>query len=115
MKRSVKKGALDASEFPALEQFLSGYLHQDFVLEHKTPQGALRAFLADAAREERDALFEELARFLTRSRGMAWNDVRQAFLALGSAWNPPSRAVLSALLHAHGPAASPGAQPRKRR
>ena len=30
--------------FPRLAEFMAGYLHQDFELDHKTPEGALRAF-----------------------------------------------------------------------
>lgn len=80
--------------FPRLSQFASGYLHQDFVLEHKTPGGALQAFLADASPAERAELLADVERFLAESLLRPWSEVRDAFLALGGAWAPRSRAAL---------------------
>ena len=52
---AAKKRASAPDPFPALTQFLSGYLHEDFVLDHKTPEGARAAFLKDANARERAA------------------------------------------------------------
>lgn len=84
-------------QFPHLVTFLSGYLHQDFVLDHKTPAGALRAFLSDAGADERAALRQEWRAFVKASDGRSWRDVCEAFTALGGAWRPASRAALLAL------------------
>ena len=39
-------------DYPQLRQFFEGYLHEDFMQEHRSPQGALRAFEADASAAE---------------------------------------------------------------
>lgn len=83
--------------FPHLAAFLSGYLHQDFLLEHGTPAGALRAFLQEAGASERDALQQEWRAFIGAVDGLRWRDVREAFTALGGSWRPGSRADLLAL------------------
>lgn len=86
--------------FPHLSTFLAGYLHQDFTLDHKTPAAALRAFLAEASTEEREALGRDWRSFLDASSGLQWRYLRAAFLQLGGAWQPASRAALLALFEA---------------
>ncbi len=93
-----KSRELGAQPFPRLSRFASGYLHQDFVIEHKTPGGALKAFLADASPDERAELLADVERFLAESLWRPWSEVRAAFLALGGAWAPRSRAELVALV-----------------
>jgi len=92
------RGPLHPERFPRLTEFLSGYLHEDFALEHETPEGALKAFLRDANDEERGALLNELERFRAAASDASWADVRAAFASLGGAWRPRSRAVLDDLL-----------------
>ena len=58
---SRKSPSIDPERFPHLAAFLAGYLHQDFVLDHKTPAGALKAFLADAGPKDRAALVADRA------------------------------------------------------
>lgn len=86
--------------FPHLSAFLSGYLHQDFTLDHKTPADALRAFLADANPEEREALRRDWRSFLDTSGALQWRYLRVAFSRLGGAWQPGSRSALVALFEA---------------
>jgi hypothetical protein len=107
---AAKKREATADEFPALSQFLSGYLHEDFVLDHKTPEGARDAFLKDANARERAAVQKEIQQFLTNSATLTWTDARTGFGALGGAWTPKSRAALEAF--ARGFQAS---SPRKRK
>ena len=83
------------SELPALAAFLSGYLHEDFVAEHDTPEGALRAFARDATAGERRQLATDLERYLALSAGWSWRDVKRGWSGLGGAWTPPSRHALS--------------------
>ena len=85
--------------FPALTQFLSGYLHEDFVLDHKTPEGARDAFLNDANARERAAVAHEFEQFLATTHTLSWTDVRTGFSALGGAWTPNSRAALNDFAH----------------
>lgn len=85
--------------FPRLSEFMAGYLHQDFELDHKTPEGALRAFLGEANDEERAVLRAELDRFREAAKDASWVDVKEALDALGGSWRPRSRAALDELLH----------------
>lgn len=93
-----KRRPLKVNEFPVLARFAAGYLHEDFVLEHKTPAGAREAFLRDANAAERAKFEEEAARYSAEADGAAWADVRAAFALLGGAWRPGSRAALLGLL-----------------
>ena len=97
---SVTATAVNASALPHLSAFLSGYLHQDFFLDHPTPGAALRAFLDESSLAERRALQRDWSRFLEATHGWAWRDVRRAFADLGGAWLPASRAALAELFSA---------------
>ena len=92
---AAKKRVSAPDRFPALTQFLSGYLHEDFVLDHKTPDGARDAFLKDANARERAAVAHEFERFLATAQTLSWTDVRKGFTSLGGAWTPKSRAALN--------------------
>jgi hypothetical protein len=102
---SAHRHAPDAAGFPRLADFASGYLHQDYALEHLTPERARDAFLDAADAVERDRFAAEAARFLDATANAPWEDVRRAWAALGSAWAPPDRRALEHLLtpHTHGP------------
>lgn len=89
---------LKASDFPALQQAFSGYLHEDFLDEYGTPAAALHAFLADADASERQRFRTEARRFLARTARLDLKDVRSLIARLGCRWIPPSRKALVALL-----------------
>ena len=84
-------------DFPALASFLSGYLHEDFLVEHGSPGQAAAAFLADASPDERRQVDDELRRLLTDTRGWPLGDLRRALKILGAAWSPSDRSELEAL------------------
>jgi hypothetical protein len=86
----------ERSELPMLSAFLSGYLHEDFVAEHETPEGAIRAFARDATAAERRRLASDLERYLALSTGWSWRDVKRGWASLGGAWTPRSRQALAA-------------------
>jgi hypothetical protein len=88
------------AQYPALSSFLSGYLHEDFALEHQTPAGALAAFLEDASAEERRALRDEWTRFQSATGRLAWADMRRVFCGLGGAWRPSSCLELKGVFEA---------------
>jgi hypothetical protein len=92
-----ERARLDAADFPLLSQFVAGYLHQDFVIDHKTPEGARDAFLDDASDWERLAFLKEVHRFLTEAEGRPWAEVKAAFSSMGGAWTPRSRLALATL------------------
>ena len=89
---------LTAASFPELRRVLTGYLHEDLVAEHGTPEEALRAFHSEAAPAERRRFKKEAARFLERTRTLDFDRVRDLLNQLGCRWMPPSREALVALL-----------------
>jgi hypothetical protein len=86
--------------FAALSDFMSGYLHQDFQLEHDTPAAAYRAYVADAGGREIAALKRDSRQFLDWSAKQSWPAMRDAFADLGGAWRPSSRTALERFLAA---------------
>lgn len=89
--------ALSEAHYPALSSFLSSYLHEDFFLEHRTPDRAMGAFCLTASDGQRRALREECERFLAATKDLAWKDVKHALRGLGSSWAPKSRSALEAV------------------
>jgi hypothetical protein len=88
------------TDVPALVAFLFGYLHQDLLQEHASPEAALRAFMAAASLEERERLIADWRTFHSRTSGWPLAALRRALIDLGSAWVPPTRARLEALFAA---------------
>jgi hypothetical protein len=87
------------SDLKALRAFVGGYLHQDFVAEHKTPATALDAYCREAGRREILELESDLDRFINKTRAIGFGDVRELFVReLHSGWAPPNRAALAHLL-----------------
>jgi len=87
-----------ASAFPELRRVFEGYLHEDYVEAHGTPEAALAAFLADANDAERRRFTREARRFLAATAPLAFSDVQSLIERLGSRWLPPSRDALVAWL-----------------
>ena len=99
-KTSTQAGTKRAPATPALpflSSFLSGYLHEDFLLDYDTPAAALAGFLADCSVAERRGLAKDWRTFVAAMNDRPWPAVRAAFTALGGAWLPPSRAGLDVL------------------
>jgi hypothetical protein len=90
------------SDYVALSSFLSGYLHEDFYLEHRTPDGAMGAFCLNASPGERSALRKDCERFLAATKGWPLRDVKKGMRELGGAWAPRSRAALEAVFSGVG-------------
>jgi len=89
-----------ASSFPGLQEFFGGYLHEDFAKEHDTPEGALRAFNADANATERRRLRTEAAKLLAIAESQDFDELRALLEKLGSRWAPRSRAAVTKFLAA---------------
>jgi len=87
-------------DYPHLRQFFEGYLHQDFIQEHRSPARALRAFEADASAAELRRFRAEANRLLARVDSYELEEVRELLAKLGSAWTPRSRAAVAKLLRA---------------
>src|SRR5262245_47180036 len=87
-----------AADFPELHRVFAGYLHEDFVQEHGTPEAALDAFLEDANDAERRRFVAEAKRFLQQTASLEFDDVQRLVERLGSRWTPSSRDALAACL-----------------
>jgi len=97
MKKSV--GAVRRADYPALCDFLDGYLHQDFNAVHGNVAGAAMAFVDDANATEQSALQRELRTFLDVTAGMSADRVGDLIThELGGAWSPQSRIEIENLL-----------------
>jgi hypothetical protein len=93
------KPTLSASRYPTLESFFSGYLHEDFVVDHGSPQGALRAFETDASQEERRAFAGEASALLDAAETLPFETVANFIRRdLGAAWRPANVGELERLL-----------------
>ncbi|HXY50600.1 MAG TPA: contact-dependent growth inhibition system immunity protein [Terriglobales bacterium] len=81
MSHSPNRGNLDSispAAFPALRNFLRGYLHQDMADESGSVAKAVRQFCEDAAPDERRLVADEWARFLTQTRGWSLEAINRA-------------------------------------
>jgi len=87
-----------ASEFPELARVFSGYLHEDFVAQHGSPEAALRAFREDASPMEWRRFQREAKRLVELADDRDFEHICHVLQQLGSRWLPPSRAELIAVL-----------------
>ncbi len=75
-------------EYPALRQFMHGYLHEDYVEEYGSAEDAAAEFWADADPEEREKVAGEWRRFLKDTSELPITTVRKVMSdKFGSAWH----------------------------
>lgn len=96
-KKERPPAAVDAAKFPALKEFFSGYLHEDFVDEYGSVAGAARAFFGDASREEAAQASTEWTSLNSLLNGKPLSEVQTVLPKLGGAWRPESWEELHAL------------------
>ena len=89
-----------AADFPELRRFFEGYMHEDFVHEYGTPEGALRAYEADANEPERRRLRADATKMLAAVEAGGLADARSLLADLGAKWSPRSLAALKKWLAA---------------
>jgi len=92
-----EKKVFDPADFPALQEFLPAYLHEDFGEEYGSAAGALQAFLEDASGDQILQLKEEWTRFRRVFEHVSLEARQAALVALGSAWRPETEAELKGL------------------
>ena len=85
-KRGARKSA--AADFPALREFFSGYLHQDFQDEYGSAAGAAKAFRNDASDSEIEAVRREWKAWRAGLDKTSADEIAQAARKLGAAWQP---------------------------
>src|ERR1700688_760165 len=87
-QKKEKAAAFDASEFPVLKEFFSGYLHEDFNDEYGSAAGAARAFRGDASPEEFAQARQEWAKLRKILTGRSVPEMQTSLQKLGGAWRP---------------------------
>jgi len=87
-QKKEKAAGFDASEFPALREFFSGYLHEDFNDEYGSAANAARAFRGDASPEESAQARQEWAKLRKILTGRSIPEVQSSLQKLGGAWRP---------------------------
>ena len=89
-----KKKHFDPENYPALQEFLPAYLHEDFVEEYGTPAKAFAALAADASGDQIRNVKEEWHALRQALNGQPWEATQRALAALGTAWHPQSEQEL---------------------
>jgi hypothetical protein len=80
-------GEISAAEFPALRQFLRGYLHEDWREENDTAADAARQFLEDADATERQQVASEWQNFRERTKGQSLDVINRVLdQTFGAGW-----------------------------
>ena len=87
-QKKEKATGFDASEFPTLKEFFSGYLHEDFSDEYGSAASAARAFRGDASPEESVQARQEWAKLRKILTGRSLAEVQTSLQKLGGAWRP---------------------------
>jgi len=88
-KQTRKNGhGLKLGEYPALRQFIHGYLHEDYVDEYGTAEDAAAEFCADADPEERERVAAEWRRFLKDTSELPVSTVQRVLTEkFGCGWH----------------------------
>lgn len=89
---------ISAASFPALHQFLRGYLHQDWQDEYDAPADAAREFCEDADSDERQHVAEEWTAFREQTKNLSYPAVASLLSdKLGASWHLKSPDDLEAI------------------
>lgn len=86
-----------APEFPALREFFSGYLHEDFHEEYGSALEALKAFQKEASEVEIAALKKEWAAWQGRLGSSSQQEIAHSIRQLGGVWFPRDPSELKQL------------------
>jgi hypothetical protein len=82
---------VSAANFPALRQFLRGYLHEDWKQEYDTPAEAAQQFCEDADTQERRSVASEWIAFCQQTKNLSLPAISGLLSGqLGAAWKPKS-------------------------
>lgn len=97
-KRPAVSSQISPANFPALRQFLRGYLHQDWQEEYDSPEEAAQQFCDDASPRERHDVAREWEAFHRQTKNLSLPAV-SAVLSdqLGAAWAPQAASHLEAI------------------
>jgi len=91
-------GAISAADYPALRQFLRGYLHEDWREEYDSAADAARQFAEDADAGERQQLALEWQRFREHTKNWSLAAINQVLSGtLGGSWRVTDPSELDAV------------------
>ncbi len=79
----MKKAAAD---FPHLNEFVRGYLHEDLVPEYGNPYKAALAYLKELPAKEHPGLAEEAKRMRTAAQQWSTRQLNEQLAKMGSKW-----------------------------
>jgi methionine salvage enolase-phosphatase E1 len=97
MKDERRGGAFVPANYPALQESLPGYLHEDFQETSGTVAEAMEAFLNEASAEEIQQVREEWQRLRKQFARRPLKELQAALVRLGIAWQPASEEELRGL------------------
>jgi len=97
MTHPKSQNRFDPGVFPALQEFLPAYLHEDFGEEHGSAAQAIAALLADASDDQIRSVKEEWKMLRQQFAGHPLLSLQRALGALGAAWQPQSDQELQAV------------------
>jgi CdiI immunity protein len=91
MKNATKKSPatlpVSAEDFPALQEFLRGYFHEDILDDYGSAAGAVQQFCEDADFDQRRAVANEWELFRRRTKDQPLDTVNRLLTeTLGSAY-----------------------------
>ncbi|HEY1423852.1 MAG TPA: contact-dependent growth inhibition system immunity protein [Candidatus Acidoferrum sp.] len=95
--KKKKPEANAVSDFPALRDFFSGYLHQDFSDEYGSVTGAAKAFRNDASDSEIKAVRSDWKLWREPLAKASTVQLASELRKLGASWQPQSQADLDEL------------------
>lgn len=84
----MKKAKDMPDNWPALRQFVRGYLHEDWKQEHGTFERVVRQFCSDAGEEERRRVLAEWLQFIAANKDLSAETIGRQLREMGSAWQP---------------------------
>ena len=87
-----EKKLFDPNDFPALQEFLPAYLHEDFGEEYGSATEAVKGFLAEASGDEVQNVRDEWLRLRKTIAGRSFGEVQSTIRHLGAAWQPTDEA-----------------------
>jgi CdiI immunity protein len=92
-----KKQAFDPENYPALQEFLPAYLHEDFEVEYGSAPKAIEALVADASGDQIRNVKDEWQALRKALAGGPWEVTQRSLGELGTAWRPESEQELQAI------------------
>ena len=85
-EQQKKKDQIAPDDFPALQEFLRGYFHEDMTDDYGSPSGAVEQFCEDSDADERRLVANQWELFRRRTKTYNIDEVNQSLLTLGSAY-----------------------------